>query len=300
MDASPAVSVVIPAHNRCDSLLALLADVDRQKDVEFEVIVADDGSIFDPTKQIQNAFPRAAVLRSEVNRGPAAARNRGILSARGRIVVGFDSDVTVPDPTVLRRVVDLFDAHPAVQGIAFRLFQPDARTDDTPRWWHPVPLSRFAGRRFFTSYFSGTAYAFRRDALVAAGLFPEIYFMHYEEVELAYRVLDRGGMILYAPELAVVHHAHPVSRRSEIRMFYKPRNQLLLAAGCLPPFRALRYVAPRLVYQFMLAVKNGHLAGFLRALRSAGAKLPERLQSRRVLRSATFQRLSLLRQGVSA
>lgn len=300
MDASPAVSVVIPAHNRCDSLLALLADVARQKDVEFEVIVSDDGSSFDPTERIKNACPRAAVLRSEVNRGPAAARNRGILAARGRIVVGFDSDVTVPDPTVLRRVVDLFDADPAVQGIAFRLFQPDARTDDYARWWHPVPVKRFAATRFFTSYFSGTAYAFRRDALLAAGLFPEIYFMHYEEVELAYRVLDRGGTILYAPELAVVHHAHPVSRRSEIRMFYKPRNQLLLAAGCLPLFRALRYVTPRLAYQFMLAVKNGHLAGFLRALRSAGAKLPERLQSRRVLRSATFQRLSLLRQGVSA
>jgi GT2 family glycosyltransferase len=299
MDPSPPLSVVIPAHNRCDSLLALLADVHRQQDVEFEVIVADDGSSFDPTERIKNAFPRAAVLRSEVNRGPAAARNRGILAARGRIVVGFDSDVTVPDPTVLRRVLDLFDARPEVHGIAFRLFQPDARTDDTARWWHPVPVARFAGRRFLTSYFSGTAYAFRREALLAAGLFPEIYFMHYEEVELAYRVLDSGGAILYAPEFGVVHHAHPVSRRSEIRMFYKPRNQLLLAAGCLPLFRALRYIAPRVVYQFLVAVKDGHLPGFCRALRSAGSKLPDRLKSRHVLQPATFQRLSLLRQGVS-
>lgn len=300
MSRPPIVSVVIPAYNRVESVLALLGDLHRQVGVEFETIVVDDHSPNDPREMIGHRFPGVTVLRNDTNRGPAVSRNRGIRAARGRIVVGFDSDVSVPDATAIQKVVALFEEQPAVDGLAFRLLQPDAKTDDAPRWWHPVPLAGFATKRFFTSYFSGTAYAFRRDALLQAGLFPEILFMHYEEVELAYRLLDRGGTILYCPELSVLHHAHPVSRRSEIKVFYKPRNQVLLAVGCLPLAKAFAYVAPRLVFHFLVALKNGHLSAFGRALRSAGDKLPERWKQRRVLRRATFRRLAALRTGVTA
>ena len=56
------------------------------------------------------------------------------------------------------------------------------KSEDVDRWLHPLSNERYACRRFSTLYFSGTAYAFRRDAVMAAGLFPEILFMHYEEV----------------------------------------------------------------------------------------------------------------------
>jgi GT2 family glycosyltransferase len=278
----------------------LLQDVQRQEGVAFEIIVVDDNSPDGTAEMVQARFPQVVCLRNEINRGPAVSRNRGIRAARGRFVVGFDSDVTVPDPGVLRRVASIFERRSMVDGLAFRLLEPDGKTDDAARWWHPVPLAGFAGKRFLTSYFSGTAYAFRREALLAAGLFPEIFFMHYEEVELAFRLLDRGDWILYCPELAVLHHANPVSRRSEIKMFYKPRNQVLLAAGCLPLARAFSYLAPRLVFQFFVAAKDGHLGGFARALRSAFQKMPARWKQRRVLQRATFRRLAVLRAGVRA
>jgi Predicted glycosyltransferases len=298
-DNTPVVSVVIPAFNRCDSLLLLLRDVYRQVGVSFEVIVVDDHSSEDPTPRILTEFPDTHVLRHRVNSGPAAARNRGIRAARGRIVVGFDSDVTVPDPTVLARTVATFSHHGAVDGLAFRLLQPDGQSEDIPRWWHSRPVS-WAGRRFATSYFSGTAYAFRRDALLRSGLFPEFFFMHYEEVELAFRLLDRGGTILYCPELAVLHHAHPVSRRSEIKVFYKPRNQVLLAVSCLPWPRALLYLIPRLGYQLLTAARHGHLPAFMKALRSAAQLLPDRLAERRVLQRSTLRRIAALRAGAVA
>lgn len=294
---APPISVIIPAYNRPESLFALLGDLQHQYGTEFEVIVVDDHSPQDPTSLIHARFPAVRVLRNPVNSGPAVTRNRGILAARGRIIVGFDSDVRVPDRAVLQSALALLDQNLTVDGLAFRLLAPDGQTDDRDRWWHPVPLARFAGRRFLTSYFSGTAYAFRREAVVGAGLFPEILFMHYEEVELAYRLLDRGSSILYCPELTVQHHAHPVSRRSEIKVFYKPRNQVLLAIGCLPWARAVAYLVPRLGYQFFVALRDGHLGAFGRAMRSAREKFPARWRQRRVLRRATLRKLSLLRHG---
>lgn len=292
------ISVVIPSYNRRDCVLALLTDVYAQKGVEVEVIVVDDCSPDNSVAAIRSAFPQATVLVNEKNGGPAVTRNRGILAATGDIVVGFDSDVTIPDEMLLSKVVARFESLPQVTGLAFRLLKPDGKSEDTPRWWHPVPIDGYADKEFFTSYFSGTAYAFRREDLVKSGMYPEILYMHYEEVELAYRIIDQGGAILHCPELVALHHANEVSRRSEVTVFYKPRNQVLLAAACLPGLKAVQYVVPRVCYQFVKACGGGHVKDFVRAMRSASDLLPGMLENRRPLRRETLQRIGAMRQGL--
>ena len=201
------ISVVVPSYNRKDCVLALLADLEQQEGVDFEIIVVDDCSPDDTVDVVRSEFPNVRLYVNEKNGGPSVTRNRGIKEARGEIIVGFDSDVTVPDKDTLRRVEEHFKENPKTGGLAFRLFKPDGVSEDVGRWWHPLPVEEFATRSFETSYFSGTAYAFRKEVVMRAGLFPEIYYMHYEEVELAYRVLDQGDVILYTPNLSVLHHA---------------------------------------------------------------------------------------------
>jgi GT2 family glycosyltransferase len=293
------ISVVIPSYNRRDCVLALLSDLYAQQGVEMEVIVVDDCSPDDSVEAIRRSFPQATVLVNEKNSGPAVSRNRGILAARGEIVVGFDSDVTVPDRLLLTKVLERFRDHPTVNGLAFRLLKPDGKSEDTPRWWHPVPIETYADKSFLTSYFSGTGYAFRRNALVAAGMYPEILYMHYEEVELAFRILDHGGSILHCPELVALHHANEVSRRSEVTVFYKPRNQVLLAASCLPGLKAVGYVVPRLCYQFVKAWGGGHLRDFFRAMKSASDLLPGLMSKRKPLSNETLKRIGSFKQGVT-
>jgi GT2 family glycosyltransferase len=293
------ISVVIPSYNRRDCVLALLADVYAQEGVEMEVIVVDDRSPDDSVEAIRRAFPQVTLLVNEQNGGPAVTRNRGIRAAKGNIVVGLDSDVTVPDRHVLANVEKRFKQHPTVTGLAFRLYKPDGKSEDTPRWWHPVPIEHYADKSFLTSYFSGTAYAFRREELIEAGMYPEILYMHYEEVELAFRILDKGGSILHCPELSVLHHANEVSRRSEVSVFYKPRNQLLVAAACLPGWKALQYAIPRMVFQFITACRRGHLKDFIRAMKSASQLIPRRLENREPLRPETMRRIGALKQGLA-
>ncbi len=289
------ISVVIPSYNRRDCILALLADVCRQEGPEFEIIVVDDCSPDNTVEAIRRDFPRVTVLVNEVNGGPAVTRNRGIRAAKGEIVVGFDSDVTVPDTRFLIQVEEAFRENPGAHGLAFRILKPDGVTEDTPRWWHPVPIGQFADRSFLTSYFSGTGYAFRKDAVIAAGLFPEILYMHYEEVELAFRILDNGGTILHTPHLKVLHHANEVSRRSQIRIFYKPRNQVLVTLRCYPFFKGLSYIVPRLAYGGVSAVLERRFLGWLRAMGSAIALTPNSLRARRALAPATWRSIKQLR-----
>lgn len=291
------ISVVIPSYNRKDSVLALLGDVFLQEGTEFEVIVVDDCSPDGSADAIAAAFPQATLLRNSKNGGPCVTRNRGIREAKGDYIVGFDSDVRIADPTLLARTLETFRKMPPnVHCLAFRLLQADGVSEDKARWWHPVPIEQYADEAFETSYFSGTGYAMNREAALAAGLYPEILYMHYEEVELAWRLIDNGGVIMHCPNLKVLHLEHQVSRRSEIKVFYKTRNQILLAAACLPLFEASLFVAPRVSYAALRAIMGGHVPSYLRALRSSLQLAPQRLRNRTPLSRETLRRISLMRK----
>ena len=278
-------------------MLALLKDVFAQQKVSFEVIVVDDCSADDSVEAISKVFPQVRLFVNDQNGGPAVTRNRGIREARGQIIVGFDSDVTVPDKFCLKKVNDTFTEFPQAAGLAFRLLQPDGTSEDFARWWHPVPIEKYASQRFETSYFSGTGYAFHRDTLFEARLYPEMLYMHYEEYELAFRVLDTGKTIIYCPHISVIHHEHQVSIRSEIKTFYKHRNQILVAIACYPLLRGIYYVVPRSIYTFLSSIRHGFVKTYFRALKSAWDLAPNRLKERKPLRPDTWRRIDAMKHG---
>ncbi len=297
-EALPQVSVVIPSYNRKNSMLELLSDVSAQQDVSFEIIVVDDFSPDNSVEAISKAFPKVRLFQNETNSGPAVSRNRGIREAKADIIVGFDSDVSVPDKLCLRKVVEQFNQNKDVDGLAFRLLQPDGITDDYARWWHPVPIEEYANISFLTSYFSGTGYAFRIEAVKKAGMYPEILYMHYEEEELAYRLLDQGSLIVYSPGISVIHHEGQVSRRNEIKMFYKHRNQILLAIACMPIGRATMYLLPRILYAFLSSAIGGYMGNFFRMLASAYKLGIVRAKDRKPLKAQTWSFIKSIKKGL--
>jgi len=89
------VSVIIPTFNRATFLSKALDSVFAQSYQDIEVIVVDDGSQ-DGTPEIVERYAaehggRLISLYQE-NRGPAAARNRGIRQARSDLLAFLDSD----------------------------------------------------------------------------------------------------------------------------------------------------------------------------------------------------------------
>lgn len=84
-------SVVIPAYNRLTLLKEALASVFAQTFTDYEIVVVDDGST-DATADYVRSLDAAIKLISQPNRGPGAARNRGVQEAQGRYVAFLDSD----------------------------------------------------------------------------------------------------------------------------------------------------------------------------------------------------------------
>ena len=88
---TPAVSVIIPTHNRRAMLREALASVIAQRGASFEVIVVDDGSTDGTWDDLSAGAENIRTVRT-ARRGPAAARNHGIALARGDLIAFLDSD----------------------------------------------------------------------------------------------------------------------------------------------------------------------------------------------------------------
>ena len=90
-----AVTVIVPTRNRSDFLHATLTSILRQRDVDLDVVVVDDGSARE--EDTANAVKRLAdrrirMVRHPVSEGVSAARNRGVSEASTDWVAFCDDD----------------------------------------------------------------------------------------------------------------------------------------------------------------------------------------------------------------
>jgi len=88
----PKVSVIIPTHNRLPMLTEAIRSVLKQDFEDFELIVVDDASTDGTIEEIRKFGGRVRLLQHPENRGVSAARNKGILHARGKYIAFLDSD----------------------------------------------------------------------------------------------------------------------------------------------------------------------------------------------------------------
>jgi hypothetical protein len=91
-----ALTFIVPAHNAASTLTDTLRSIQAQRSGDWSAVVVDDGST-DGTADVAAAFTsdgRITLVRQE-KRGPAAARNRGLLEAGGEVLCFLDSDDVV-------------------------------------------------------------------------------------------------------------------------------------------------------------------------------------------------------------
>ena len=85
------ISVIIPTYNRVKFLPEAIESVLAQTYPYFELIIVDDGSD-DNTASLVQSYDQDIIYVRQKNRGPAAARNRGVQAARFNYLAFLDSD----------------------------------------------------------------------------------------------------------------------------------------------------------------------------------------------------------------
>ncbi|WP_448382603.1 glycosyltransferase [Desulfosoma sp.] len=116
------VSVIIPTRNRAAMVRDAVDSVLAQKGAAFELIVVDDASEDETLRLLDSYGDALRILRRERPGGVSAARNAGIMAARGEWIAFLDSD-DLWLPGKLRAQLDFFRT------------QPDMRLCQTEEIW---------------------------------------------------------------------------------------------------------------------------------------------------------------------
>lgn len=208
------ISVIVPTYNNREVLRETIRALREQTLASemYEIVVVDDGST-DGTAEMLAELQRGpgAAVRAvtQANRGRSAARNLGVRSAEGRIVVFLDSDLWAT-PTLLAEHHRHYPAGAAGRGVQGRtVTHPESRVTPFMKVKEMTPDLTIRRRRDLSPFHVTTRNCsmLRQDVLDAGGFDETFSGYGWEDIELAIRMHDRGVRFEYEP-LALGYHHH--------------------------------------------------------------------------------------------
>jgi len=254
---TPMVSIVICAYNAEPTIRACLESLTRLDYPNFEVVIVDDGSC-DRTAEIALDFAQLRLIR-QPNRGLGIARNVGASAARGEIIAYTDSDCVV-DPhwlTLMMRAMHDggFDGCGGPNYAPHEAGRIQACVAASPG----APCQVLIGDNL-AEHLAGCNIVLTRAALDRVGGFDPQFTAAGDDVDLCWRMLERGLRLGYCPAAFVWHF-----RRNTITAYYRQqrgygRAEALLYRGYPERFNALGQIK-----------WSGTIPGFVRTLPGGGA-----------------------------
>jgi len=239
--------VILTMGNRPAELRRAIDSVRALDGAPVDLVVVGNGADVPPSAGTVTA------VRLPQNVGVAAGRNAGVDAASGDVVLFLDDDGWYPDRTLGQHVAARFGAEPRLAVLSFRVVDPGGGAG--ARWHVPRLRVGDAGRSSPVTTFSGGACAIRRSAYLAAGGLPAAFFYAHEEIDLSWRLVERGYRLEYDGAARMCHPPVPNSRHAG---FYRldGRNRVLLARRNLPWPLAAAFLADWLVLT-VVRVRSG-------------------------------------------
>ena len=90
------VSIIIVNYNTKDLIKNCIDSIYEQtKDIKFEIIVSDNGSVDGSIEMIKSEFPNVILIENNANLGFGTANNRGLKIAKGKYIFYLNSDTVL-------------------------------------------------------------------------------------------------------------------------------------------------------------------------------------------------------------
>jgi GT2 family glycosyltransferase len=218
-------AVVLSMGNRPDELDRALRSLLSQRDVTIDVLVVGNG--WAPTGL--PAGVRSVALPANV--GVPAGRNVGAAEVRGDVLLFFDDDLEFVSDDAVASVVALFASDPALGVVQAR----SVSTANEPPARRHVPRLRTSDpeRGGDVVWFWEGCSFIRRTAFDEAGGWAADFWYGHEGIEMAWRVIDAGGRVHYAADVAV-RNPPAAPFRAARHQYFNARNRVWVARRNLP------------------------------------------------------------------
>lgn len=254
----------------------------------FEVIVVDNQSRDGSAEMVQAQFPQFTCLESGGNLGYAAGNNLGIKHASGEYVLTLNSDTEL-GPNVLESAVNKLEAMPKYGALGVKQMGLDGNVQHSVRGFPSLTgvfadatglgrvlpaLDSYRQRNFDYSQSQdadqpmGTFLLLRRSALNDIAINGEPFDLDFpiffNEVDLLYRLRQKGWLCHYAADIEILHHGGESTKQVRKNMIWESHKSLVryfskhltgMARISLPLVAGIIYLAA-------LVRARGYHAGF--------------------------------------
>jgi len=241
-DDQPLVSIITLNYGQAEVTKAFLESAKRLLYNNFEILVCDMASqvnpetVFDPL-----LYPNTRLLHSSKNLGFAGGNNWGIRMAKGEFVFIVNNDTELT-PEILLKLILPFNKDPKIgvvcpkikyfshrriiQYAGFRKMNPfTGRTStigdgEVDEGQYDIPGITYGAH--------GCAMMVKKEVIEKTGMFPEKFFLYYEEWDWSFRIQNAGYLIWYQPAATIYHkESLTVGRENPLKVYYHTRNRIL-------------------------------------------------------------------------
>ena len=213
---SPKVSIVIPVHNKFELTYHCIASlILSYNETSYEVIVVDDLST-DLTTDIEQYIKNVRMVKNSTNLGFLLSSTAGAELATGEYIVFLNNDTEVTTGW-LDSLLGVFERFNDVGIAGSKLIYPTGKLQEAGGiiWGNGKPWNVGNGGNAedpqfnYTrqvDYLSGAALMIKSTIWSEVGGFSSEFIpAYYEDVDLAYKVREKGYRTYYCPSSVVVH-----------------------------------------------------------------------------------------------
>jgi len=211
----------------------LLSVIKNTSDLDYEIIVIDNNSTRDDSKEFLASFKTEAnvkIVLNNQNLGFAKANNQGIKQAQGEYVLLLNPDTEIIEKGSLAKAVELMKKNKDWGILGCRLLETNKQTQlsvrNFPKLIPQIMISLklhhiFSRAKVLQNYFQlnfdykktasvdqvmGAFLMTKREVLSKIGMLDEKFYIWFEEVDFCKRTKNAGWKVIYSPELNIVHY----------------------------------------------------------------------------------------------
>ncbi len=235
------ISVIIPVFNQVRYTRRCLEHLFRHTpEGAYEIIIIDNHSKDETQELLRSVGSKCKTVINDTNRGFARACNQGAALAAAPYLLFLNNDTEV-QPGWIEPLLARMEAFPDVAAAGSKLLYPDGTIQhagvviiEQPGECSLLPRHVFIGEdprdvpvdhAMFFQALTAACLMVRTEDFKAVGGFDEAYWNGSEDVDLCFKLQQRGKKIIYEPRSVVIHHE---SKSGKERLAAQPENNARL------------------------------------------------------------------------
>jgi GT2 family glycosyltransferase len=209
------VSVIIVNYNSGSYALDCIRSLNKQRDVNLEIIVVDNASKDDSLKLFAASLPdNVLLIKSPENLGFGRANNLAASRASGEFLLLLNPDTVINDAYAIKNLRDTLLHNPKIGLLAPAVDEPRKNKQVLPRYCYPASnqlqhTKNLKGLPGKIAWVLGACMLIKRSVYNQINGFDEDYFLYGEDVDICLRLRFAGYEIAYTDDVRIMHISGP-------------------------------------------------------------------------------------------